>query len=126
MHKFFAIGRLGRDPEMRYTPEGTAVANFSLASDEGYGDNKKTLWTRITVWGNLADTCDKYLKKGSRVWVYGSIQPDESGNPRVFQRGDGSWGSSFEVTAREVVFLDTRADSTEKSEPEVPRPAIPF
>ncbi len=112
--KIVIVGNLGRDPEMRYTPTGQGVTNFSVATNRQYtassGEKvKETTWFRISAWGRQAETCNQYLKSGSRVLVEGRMNPDkETGNPRVFQRNDGSSGSSYEIVSERVVFLTSR------------------
>jgi len=115
-HKIIVVGNLGRDPEMRYTPSGQAVTNFSIASTRRYSDRsgeqrEETIWFRISVWGKQAETCNQYLSKGRQVLVEGRLNPDDNGNPRTFQRQDGSTGSSFEITAQTVRFLRGGGDS---------------
>jgi single-strand DNA-binding protein len=109
-HKVHIIGRAGRDPEMRYTPEGTPVTSFSLASDEGWGDKKKTLWWRVSCWSKLAETVNQYVKKGKPLSVWGTLS-----EPRVWQGKDGEYRSSLELTAREVEFLGSKGDGGEPS-----------
>jgi len=114
--KITIVGNLGRDPEMRYTPGGQAVTNFTVASNRQYtassGEKiKETTWFRISAWGRQAETVNQYLKTGSQVLVEGRMTPDkESGGPRVWTRQDGSSAASFEVTAERVVFLSGRGD----------------
>ena len=79
VNKVILVGRLGRDPETRYTPSGQGVCNFSLATDETYKDRngerqKRTEWHRIVLWGKLAEIAQQYLKKGSLVYIEGRIQ----------------------------------------------------
>lgn len=100
------IGRLGKDPETRYTPEGKVVATFDVAVDAGTRD--KTMWVRITTWEKLAENCNAYLKKGSMVHVEGMLSSDKDGNPKVSTRKDGTCGSVFEVSARRVTFLSPK------------------
>lgn len=115
-HKITIVGNLGRDPEMRYTPSGQAVTNFSVASNRQYtassGERvKETVWFRVSAWGRQAETCNQYLKTGSQVLVEGRITPDrESGGPRIWTRQDGTPAASYEVTAERVVFLSGRGD----------------
>jgi single-strand DNA-binding protein len=110
------VGNLGRDPEMRYTPSGQAVTNFSVATNRRYTDSNgqqvdETTWFRVSVWGNQAEAVNQYLQQGSRVLVDGRLRPDpETGGPRIWTRNDGTPGASFEVTAFRVVFLSTRAE----------------
>ena len=107
--KLIIIGNLGRDPEQRFTPDGTPVTTFSVATSRKFGEKDETTWFRVTVWNKQAESCNQYLHKGSKVLVEGRLRPDESGNPRVFERKDGSSGASFEVTAESVRFLDGKA-----------------
>lgn len=82
VNKVILIGRLGKDPELRYTPNGAAVCNFSLATDESYNDRdgnkqERTEWHNIVVYAKLAEIAHQYLKKGSQVYVEGSIRSRE-------------------------------------------------
>ena len=129
-HKIIIVGNLGRDPEMRYTADGTPVTNFSIAANRRWntadgGKGEETIWFRITAWRQLAETCNEYLKKGRQVLVEGRLIPDpNTGGPRVYQRRDGSWGASFEVRALTVKFLGGRSD-TASSIPTIPEEAPP-
>jgi len=104
-------GNLGKDPEMKFTPSGQAVCSFSVASNRQYpnkagGQVKETTWRRVTAWGKLAETCNQYLKKGSRVLIEGRLVPDkDTGNPRMYKKQDGSEAANFEVVAASVTFL---------------------
>ena len=113
--KVIIIGNLGGDPQMRYTPSGQAVTSFSVAtSEKRTGQDgqmqERTVWWRVSAWGKLAETCNEYLKKGRQVMVEGRMTADAKGNPRTFQRQDGTTGASFELTALTVKFLGQRAD----------------
>ncbi|TAK14529.1 MAG: single-stranded DNA-binding protein [Anaerolineae bacterium] len=114
--KVTLIGNLGRDPEMRYTPNGQAVTSFSIATNRTYtasnGEKvKETTWFRISAWGKLAETCNQYLKQGKQVLVEGRLTGDkETGNPRIWTAQDGTPRASFEVTAETVRFLGARED----------------
>lgn len=104
-HSLVLIGNLGKDPEMRFTPKGTAVTTLSVAVNEGFGKDKYTVWFRVSVWGNQAEACNEYLNTGQQVVVLGTLKPDkETGNPYIFTRKDGSSGTSYEVDAIRVVF----------------------
>lgn len=115
-HTIIVVGRLGKDPEMRYTPSGQAVASFSIASDRQYtaADGtqvKETIWFRVSVWGKQAETVNQYLSKGKMVLVEGRLTPDaKTGGPRIYQRQDGTSGSSFEISASTVRFLSPRSE----------------
>jgi single-strand DNA-binding protein len=120
-HTIIIAGNVGRDPEMRYTPSGQAVTSFSVAADDSYKSSsgervKRTIWFRISAWGKLAETCSQYLKKGSKVLIEGRMQANESGNPKTFQRNDGTTSASFEVNANTVRFLSSRGETSESSE----------
>lgn len=125
-HTIIIVGNLGRDPEMRYLPSGQAVTNFSIATSRQYTGSdgqqvKETIWFRITAWGKQAETCNQYLKKGSKVLVEGRLNPDPStGGPRIWTKNDGSSGASFEVTASTVRFLSSRSDDTSSYQGEEP------
>lgn len=116
--KLIFVGHLGQDPEMRYMPDGTAVANFSVASNRRWTDSTtgqprdETTWFRVSVWRKQAETVNQYLSKGSKVLVEGRLRPDPaSGSPRTFTRQDGTVGASYEVTADVVRFLSSREEN---------------
>ena len=112
--KIIVVGNLGRDPEMRYMPDGTAVTNFSVATSRRWASNsgeqrEETTWFRVEVWRRQAETVNQYLSKGSKVLVEGRIKPDpNTGGPRLWTRNDGSMGASFEIVADTVRFLSGR------------------
>jgi single-strand DNA-binding protein len=112
--KIILIGNLGRNPEMRYMPNGKPVTNFSVASNRRWTDgenvaHEETIWVRVSAFGRLAEVCNKFLAKGRQVYVEGRLRPDrETGGPRVYQRRDGSYGASYEVVAATVQFLGSR------------------
>jgi len=108
--KLILIGRLGRDPEMRYTPDGTPVTSFSVATDRRWTDasgqqQSRTVWFRVTAWRRLAETCNQYLTKGRLVMVEGELQ-----EPKAFQGRDGTLRASLDVTANVVRFLGGRGE----------------
>lgn len=110
------VGNLGRDPEMRYTPDGKAVTNFSVAVNNRYttkaGETKEeTTWFRVVTWDRMAENCNLYLKKGQRVLVTGRLIVDPAtGGPRVWEK-DGRHGASFELTAQDVRFLTSKEEA---------------
>ncbi len=111
--KIIIAGNLGRDPEMRYTPDGKAVTSFSVATSRRYKDKNETTWFRCTVWGNQAETASQYLHQGSKVLVEGRLTPDQtSGSPRVFQRKDGTYGASYEITVDSFRFLSSKGEDS--------------
>ena len=116
-------GKVGRDAEMRYTPSGQAVTSFSVAVNNEYTDKngekvKDVKWLRVSVWGMLAGACNQYVKKGRSVIVEGKLKGDASGNPRIFNKADGTPSASFEVTASQVRFLSPAAEAEKQSQPE--------
>lgn len=110
------VGNLGRDPEMRYIPSGKPVTSFSVATNRQYTNNagetiKETIWFRVSAWDKTAETCNQYLKKGSKVLVEGRLTADPAtGGPRIWTGQDGSPRASFEVTAGTVRFLTPRGE----------------
>jgi len=120
--KITIIGHLGRDPEMRYTDSGQTVCNFSVATTRTYpgadgSQKKETAWFKVTAWGKLAEICNQYLHKGSKVMIEGRLVIDPAtGGPKIFKRQDGSAGASFEITAAEVKFLDSKGDRNDADE----------
>lgn len=118
--KLIIIGNLGRDPEMRFTPNGDPVTSFSVATSRKYGEKDETTWFRVTVWGKQAESCSKYLSKGSKVLVEGRLKSNADGNPRVYERKDGTWASSYELTAESVRFLTAKGEQVESADLDVP------
>jgi single-strand DNA-binding protein len=109
VNKVILVGRLGRDPETRFTSGGQAVANFSVATDESYKDRngerqKRTEWHKIVVWGKQAEIAQQYLKKGSLVFIEGRIQS------REWQDKEGQKRTSFEIVATNFRMLGGRGD----------------
>jgi single-strand DNA-binding protein len=108
------IGRLGTDPEMRYSPSGQPVTNFSVAANRKYKNAagqtvKETIWFKVSAWGKMAEACNNYLHKGSLVYVEGRLIADPStGSPRIWNRQDGTPAASFELHADTVDFLDSK------------------
>lgn len=108
VNKVILVGRLGQDPEVRYTPSGSAVANFSVATNEAWTDKnnqkqERTEWHRVVVWGKLAELCKQYLQKGRQCYVEGRLQT------RSWQDKDGTTKYSTEVQAQSIQFLGGNA-----------------
>jgi single-strand DNA-binding protein len=109
--KLIIVGHLGRDPEMRYTPSGQAVTNFSVATNRKWTGSdgqpqEETVWFRVSVWGKQAESCNQYLSKGRLVMCEGRMTVDkETGGPRVWTDQNGTPRASYEMTAYEVKFL---------------------
>jgi len=131
VNKVILIGRLGRDPELKYTPSGAPVAKFSLATDESFKDKtgekqSRTEWHNIVAWNKLAEICGEYLTKGKQIYIEGSIRSrqwqDQSGNKRT----------SYEIIASQMQMLGSKGESErapgagmERAAPERPAPAPP-
>lgn len=110
VNRAILIGRLGRDPEMRYTSSGTPVVNFSLATDERWSNQNgerqtRTEWHNIVVWGKLGEICNQYLTKGKLVYIEGRIQT------REWDDRDGNKRRTTEIVAAEMKMLDRRDDN---------------
>ena len=112
VNKVILIGHLGADPQMRFTPNGTAVAQFNLATTERFNDRngerqERTEWHRIVAWSRLAEICNQYLKKGKQVYIEGRLQTrqweDQSGNKRY----------TTEIVANNMIMLGRAGDVAE-------------
>jgi single-strand DNA-binding protein len=104
LNKVMLIGNLGKDPEVRYTPGGQAVANFNIATNEAWTDKQgqkqeRTEWHRIVVWGKVAELCGEYLSKGRQVYIEGRLQTREWTNK------EGAKQYTTEIVANQVLFL---------------------
>ena len=115
--KIIIIGNLGRDPEMRYLPNGKAVTNLNVASNRVFNDSQgqkvtETTWFRVTAWGAMGENCNQYLTKGRLVYIEGRLNPDPvTGGPKIFTNDGGKAGASYEVTADLVKFLSGRSEA---------------
>jgi len=111
VNKVILVGRLGRDPETRYTPAGQGVCNFSLATDETFKDRngerqKRTEWHRIVLWGKLAEISQQYLKKGMLVYIEGSIRTNQWDDKNTGQKR-----TAIDIVANVMRMLTSRAES---------------
>jgi single-strand DNA-binding protein len=127
--KIVLIGNLGKDPTMRYTPSGTAVTNFSVATTANISKEKTpecpsgwvesyngkawslTTWWNVSCWRSLAETCNQYLEKGKQIYIEGEVNGtavDGTQRVRTWEAKDGSTRASFDITARLVKFLGGR------------------
>lgn len=114
VNKVILIGNLGKDPEVRHLDNGRAVANFSLATSEVYNNKNgervtNTEWHNIVMWTPLAELAEKYLKKGSQIYLEGKLQT------RSYDDKDGNRKYITEVVAATMNFLGSRSDSNENS-----------
>lgn len=114
-NKITVVGNLGRDPELRYTPQGQAVCNFSVATSEKKRDKagemqELTIWFKVTTWGKQAETASKYLSKGRPVYIEGRLRVDE------WTDRDGKTRYTLEVNATDLQFLGTGGSDSGSSE----------
>lgn len=120
VNKVILVGNLGKDPEVRYTVNGTPVANFSIATSDNWTDKntgekrENTEWHKIVVWRRLAENCGQYLKKGRQVYVEGKLKT------RSWEK-DGVKRYTTEIIAHDVQFLGRKGDTT----PITPHPTAP-
>jgi single-strand DNA-binding protein len=110
LNKAMIIGRLGRDPEMRYTPSGRPVTTFSVATSRSWNTSEgerrtETEWFNIVAWGSLAEICKQYLNKGQQVYIEGRLQT------RHWDDSEGNKHSSTEIVANEMIMLGDRRES---------------
>jgi len=103
LNKCMIIGNLGRDPEMRYTPQGTAVSR-SWNSRDGGEQQEETDWFRVTAWNKLAEICNQYLTKGQRVYVEGRV------TMRMWDGNDGQKHGSLELNASDLMMLSAKGE----------------
>ncbi len=123
VNKVILLGRLGQDPEIRYTQNGSSVCQFSLATSENWKDRngekqEKTEWHRVVVWGKIGELCNQYLSKGRQVYLEGKLQTrqweDKSGNKRY----------TTEVNASSVQFIGGNSQDTSDSKPQMNTPQM--
>lgn len=115
LNKVLIIGRLGRDPEMRYTPSGRPVTTFSVATSRTWntsegGRRTETEWFNVVAWSNLAEICKQHLVKGSLVYIEGRLQT------RHWEDPEGKPHSSTEIVANEMIMLGERREASSAPE----------
>jgi len=134
VNKVILVGRLGRDPEVRYTSGGQAVCNFTLATDESYKDRagerqKRTEWHRIVLWGKLAEIAQQYVKKGMLIYVEGRIQTrqwdDRSGQKRTTTEIVGSVMRMLSSRGESAAAATVGGAGTADVEPPIPDEVAP-
>jgi len=108
-NKIIIVGHLGRDPELRYTAQGTPVCSFSMATTERRKDRSgeaqdQTVWFKVTLWNRLAETASQYLQKGKQVYIEGRLRVEE------YTDRDGRARTSLEVNATDMQFIGSRQD----------------
>ena len=121
VNKVILVGRLGRDPEVRYMPNGEAVANFSIATSEQWKDKsgakqEKTEWHNITMYRRLAEIAGDYLRKGQEVYIEGKIQS------RKYTGKDGVERTAYEIIASEMKMIGGKGDSSSSAVQDEPKP----
>jgi single-strand DNA-binding protein len=121
VNKVVLVGNLGKDPEMRYMPNGNAVANLTLATTESWKDKQtgerkdKTEWHRLTVFNRLGEMCGEYLKKGAKIYAEGKLQT------RKWQGQDGQDRYTTEIVVSEIQLLDSRNQAQGQFQPNAPQ-----
>jgi len=120
VNKCFIIGNLGKDPELRLTPNGASVTTFSVAVNTGSGDYERCDWFIVEAWNKAAESCNTYLHKGSRVWVEGQMLNDE------WEDDEGNKRSSWKLKAFSVQFLDPKGTEDGHAVGEEAEDDIPF
>lgn len=126
LNKIMIIGRLGRDPEMRYTPSGKPVTSFTVATSRTWNTSEgerrvETEWFNVVAWGNLAEICKQHLSKGQQVYIEGRLQT------RNWDDSEGTKHTSIEIVANEMIMLSERRESEGSSESEsVEEDEFPF
>ena len=121
VNKVILVGNLGRDPEVRYIKDGTAVANLRLATSETWNDQngqkqERTEWHRIVAWGKLAEIAKEYMSKGRQIYVEGKLQT------RSWDDRDGNKRYTTEVKADQIIMLGSRGDSAGARDTPAPPP----
>lgn len=117
VNKVIILGNVGADPEVRYTQSGKAVASLRVATEEGWGDNKRTEWHSVVVWDKLAELAGNLAPRGSKVCATGRLQT------REYQDRDGNTRRATEIVAQDVVFLGSgKAESRGQARPPQGRP----
>jgi len=113
---FSFTGAIGRDAEVRTTPNGQPVLNFTVANNIGFGDRQKTLWIRVTLWGKRAEgSLQNYLKKGQQVFVSGELSQNE------YQKQDGTTGTSLELNANIIDLVGRRNEQADPMMQQAPQ-----
>ena len=115
LNKILIIGRLGRDPEMRYTPSGRPVTSFSVATSRSWNTSEgekrvETEWFNIVAWGSLAEICKQHLTKNQQVYIEGRLQT------RQWEDNEGNKHNSTEIVANEMIMLGDRRETNQSAE----------
>jgi len=105
------IGRIGNDLELRYTADGKAVTEISLAITLGYGDQKRTMWIPVTLWGKTAETAHKYAKKGDMIGIIGRLDEDEWTDKQT-----GATRKKTKIVANEITLLGGKGESANQQQ----------
>ncbi len=124
MNKVMLLGNLGRDPEVRYTASGKAVATFTVATsfqwrDQDGNNQERTEWHRVVAWGRLGEVCGEYLSKGKQVFIEGRIQS------REWEDQDGNKRTTVEIIANDMIMLGGGGQSQSRTDQEQPRRQAP-
>ena len=125
LNKVMIIGRLGRDPEMRYTASGRPVTTFSVATSRSWNTSdgerrSETEWFNVVAWGSLAEICNQYLTKGQQVYIEGRLQS------RNWEDAEGKRHTSVEIVANEMIMLGERRSQNGQSQETANEDEFPF
>ncbi len=125
LNKVMIIGRLGRDPEMRYTASGRPVTTFSVATSRSWNTSdgerrSETEWFNVVAWGSLAEICNQYLTKGQQVYIEGRLQS------RNWEDSEGKRHTSVEIVANEMIMLGERRSQNGQPQEETSEDEFPF
>ena len=125
VNRVILIGRLGRDPELKFTPAGKAVTNFTMATSENWKDDsgekqERTEWHRIVIWGKLAEVAAKYLSKGKQVYIEGKLQTSE------WTDKEGQKRYTTEIIANNMTMLDSKGGKGDDARPDMDDFDVPF
>lgn len=124
LNKVMLLGNLGRDPELRYTSSGRAVATFTLATsqrwkDQDGTDQERTEWHKIVAWGKLGEICGEYLSKGKQIFLEGRIQS------REWEDQDGNKRTTYEIIANDIIMIGSSGSPQVRTEESQRRPLQP-
>ena len=120
-HQLTIVGNVGREPEMRYSPNGNAVTSVSVATNRTWKSadgqkQKETVWFRCSAWGKTAEVVSQFVHKGNKVLILGRLNPAPDGNPRTYTKQDSSAGASYDVTIETIRFLSSKDEDGGTSE----------
>jgi single-strand DNA-binding protein len=126
------VGYLGRDPDEKFKNDGTPISNFSVATTDRWTDKRDgtqkqaTVWWKVSAFGKLAEICNEFLESGSFVLLEGVMRANEHGNPKIWFTNDGDARANFEMNAKVLRMLPSRAEAERAVEDAADEEVIPF